>query len=94
MNSVDKFLQASKLKNLCVTGTKIGEQAFLISHLSSPVFFVVGDSETAYKAHQQILALGKRSALIDNLDNPYIISKYQSQDNQINLLNTLYLLLV
>ncbi len=90
MKSVDRFLQATKLKNLCVTGTKIGEQAFLISKLSSPIFFVVGDSETAYKAHQQLIALGKRSALIDGVDNPYIISKYQSQDNYINLLNTLY----
>ncbi|MBQ7880233.1 MAG: DEAD/DEAH box helicase, partial [Clostridia bacterium] len=90
MNSVDKFLQASKLKNLCVTGTKIGEQAFLISQLSSPIFFVVGDSETAYKAHQQLLALNKRSALIDSVDNPYIISKYQSQDSNINILNILY----
>ena len=90
MNSVDKFLQASTLKKLCVTGTKIGEQAFLVSKLSSPVFFIVGDSETAYKAHQQLLALNKRSALIDSADNPYIISKYQSQENNINTLNTLY----
>ena len=44
MKSVQKFLASSKLNNLCVTGTKIGEQAYLISHLSSPVFFVVGAS--------------------------------------------------
>ena len=78
------------MKNLCVTGTKIGEQAFLISKLSSPIFFVVGDSETAYKAHQQLIALGKRSVLLDSVDNQYIISKYQSKDNYINLLNALY----
>ncbi|MBO5910088.1 MAG: hypothetical protein J6Q15_01120, partial [Clostridia bacterium] len=93
MNSVYKFLEASKLNNLCVTGTKIGEQAFLISKLDSPVFFVVGDSETAYKTQQQLIALGKRCALIDGVDNPYIISKYQSQDNNINILNVLYSLL-
>ena len=92
MKSVDKFLQATKLKNLCVTGTKIGEQAFLISKLSSPVFFIVGDVETAYKAHQQLLALGKCSVLIDSVDEPYMISKYQSKDNNINLLNALYLM--
>ena len=92
MKSVDKFLIASKQSNLCVTGTKIGEQAFLLSQLDSPIFFVVGDSETAYKAHQQLLALNKRSALIDSIDNPYLISKYQSKDNKINTLNTLYLM--
>jgi len=92
MKSVEKFLQATKLKNLCVTGTKIGEQAFLISKLSSPIFFIVGDVETAYKAHQQLLALGKRSVLIDSVDNPYIISKYKSKDNDINILNDLYLM--
>lgn len=90
MKSVEKFLQASNLNNLCVSGTKIGEQAFLISKLSSPVFFVVGDSETAFKAEGQLLALGKRVATVDNVDNPYMISKYQSQDNAIKLLNTLY----
>ena len=90
MKSVEQFLQASKLNNLCVSGTKIGEQAFLVSKLSSPVFFVVGDSETAIKAEQQLLALNKRVALIDQVDNPYLISKYQSQDNAIKLINALY----
>lgn len=90
MNSVDIFLKASNTSNLCVTGTKIGEQAFLVSQLASPIFFLVGDSETGFKAHQQLLALGKRTVLIDNIDNPYIISKYQSLDNKIGLLNTLY----
>lgn len=90
MKSVDKFLEFSTLDNLCVSGTKIGEQAFLISKLSSPIFFVVGDGETAVKAEQQLIALNKRVAVIDNVDNPYIISKYQSQDNAIKLLNTLY----
>ena len=90
MKSVEQFLQASKLNNLCVSGTKIGEQAFLISKLSSPVFFIVGDSETAIKAEQQLIALDKRVAVIDQVDNPYLISKYQSQDNLIKLINTLY----
>ena len=90
MNSVEKFLQASKLDNLCVTGTKIGEQAYLIANLNSPVFFLVGDSETAIKANQQFLALNKRSVIIDNIDNPYMITKYQSQDNNIAILNALY----
>ncbi|MBQ3502635.1 MAG: hypothetical protein IJA72_03120, partial [Clostridia bacterium] len=92
MNSVEKFLSASKTNNLCITGTKIGEQAYLISYLSSPVFFIVGDGETAFKAEQQLLALNKKVAIIDNIDNPYMISKYQSQDNYIKLLNTLYLM--
>ncbi len=92
MNSVEKFLKASNLDNLCVTGTKIGEQAYLISNLSSPIFFMVGDSETAFKAEQQLIALNKKVAVVDNLDNPYMISKYQSRDNQIKLLNTLYLM--
>ena len=90
MKSVERFLQACNSNNLCISGTKIGEQAFLISKLSSPVFFVVGDVETAIKAEQQLLALGKRVALIENVDNPYLISKYQSQDSNIKLLNTLY----
>ena len=90
MKSVDKFLEASKLENLCVSGVHIGEQAFLISKLSSPIFFVVGDSETAFKAEQQLIALNKRVKVIDAVDNPYIISKYQSKDNTIKLLNTLY----
>ena len=92
MSSVEKFLSASKTNNLCITGTKIGEQAYLISYISSPVFFIVGDSETAFKAEQQLLALNKKVAIIDNLDNPYMISKYQSQDNYNKLLNTLYLM--
>ena len=90
MKSVDKCLEASKLENLCVSGVHIGEQAFLISKLSSPIFFVVGDSETAFKAEQQLIALNKRVKVIDAVDNPYIISKYQSKDNTIKLLNTLY----
>lgn len=90
MKSVEQFLLASNLNNLCVSGTKIGEQAFLISYLSSPVFFVVGDGETAYKAYQQLLALNKRVELLDSVDNPYIVSKYQSQENAIKLINTLY----
>ncbi len=92
MKIIEQFLQSCNLKKLCVSGTKIGEQAFLLSHLSSPVFFVVGDSETAYKAEQQLIALNKRVAVIDNIDNPYMISKYQSKDNMINLLSTLYLM--
>lgn len=92
MKSVDKFLQASNLDNLCVTGTKIGEQAFLVSKLGSPVFLLVGDSETAYKAYHQLQALDKRVAIIDDIDNPYIISKYQSQDNKIKLLTTMHLM--
>ena len=90
MKSVEQFLQACNLDNLCVSGTKIGESAFLVSKLNSPVFFVVGDVETAFKAEQQLLALNKRVAVIDHVDNPYLISKYQSQDNAIKLLNTLY----
>ena len=54
MKSVERFLQATKLGNLCVSGTKIGEQAFLISKLSSPIFFVVGDIETAIKTKNAI----------------------------------------
>ena len=90
MNSVEKFLEYSKLDNLCVSGTKIGEQAYLVSKLSSPVFFVVGDSETAFKAEQQLVALNKRVSVIDGLDNPFIISKYQSKEAEIRLINTLY----
>ena len=90
MSSVDKFLKAIDTPNLCVTGTRIGEQAFLISKLASPIFFIVGDSETGFKAQQQLIALNKRVVLIDNIDNPYMISKYQSPDNNINMLNTLY----
>ena len=89
MKSVDKFLQASKTDNLCVTGTKIGEQAFLLSKLNQPIFFIVGDSETAYKAYLQLQALNKRVAILDGLDNPYIISKYQSNDNKIKLLDVM-----
>ena len=89
MKSVDKFLQASKTDNLCVTGTKIGEQAFLLSKLNEPIFFIVGDSETAYKAFLQLQALNKRVAILDAIDNPYIISKYQSNDNKIKLLDVM-----
>ncbi len=90
MKSVEKFLQASNTSNLCVTGTKIGEQAFLVSNLRTPIFFVVGDSETGFKAELQLLALGKKCVLLDSVDNPFIISKYQSKDNSIKLINTLY----
>ena len=78
MKSVQKFLQAVNTQNLCVTGTKIGEQAFLISNLKTPVFFVVGDSETGFKAELQLRALGKSCVLLDSADNPFIISKYQN----------------
>lgn len=90
MNSIEKFLQASTTDNLCVTGTKIGEQAYLVSNIRTPIFFVVGDSETAFKAEQQLLALGKKCVLLDSVDNPFIISKYQSKDNVIKLINTMY----
>lgn len=93
MDSVEKFLEYSKLDNLCISGTKIGEQAYLISKLSSPIFFVVGDSETAFKAEQQLLALNKRVGVIDGLYNPFIISKYQSQEAENKLINTLYCML-
>lgn len=90
MKSIQKFLQAINTPNLCVTGTKIGEQAFLISNIKTPVFFVVGDSETGFKAEQQLIALGKNCVLLDSADNPFIISKYQSKDNTIKLVKTLY----
>ena len=90
MKSVQQFLQASNLNGLCVSGTKIGESAFLVSKLNSPVFLLIGDSETALKAKAQLVALDKRVEIVENTDNPYIISKYQSQHNQIRILNTLF----
>lgn len=90
MKSIERFLQASKLDNLCVTGTKIGEQAFLAAKLSSPIFLLVGDSETAYKVYQQLLALNKRAEILDSAENPYIISRYQSQEDNVKLLTTMY----
>ena len=90
MNSVDKFLQAIKSDELLVTGTKIGEQAFLISKLNSPTFFVVGDNESAFKAQEQLTALGKKSLILDNPNNPYLITKFQSQDSKLKLLDVMY----
>lgn len=90
MNSVDKFLQAIKSDELLVTGTKIGEQAFLISKINSPTFFVVGDNESAFKAQEQLISLGKKCLILDNPNNPYLITKFQSQDSKLKLLDVMY----
>lgn len=92
MNSVQRFLQASNSPELLVTGTKIGEQAYLISQLNSPSFFVVGESETAFKVQEQLTALNKRCTLLDNPDNPYLITKFQSKDTQLKLLDIMYVM--
>ena len=76
MNSVEKFLKSSNLDNLCVTGTKIGEQAYLISKLSSPIFFIVGDSETAFKAEQQLIVLNKKVGEEININGNSIVRVY------------------
>lgn len=93
-NSVQRFLQASNNNSpeLLVTGTKIGEQAYLISQLNSPSFFVVGDSETAFKVQEQLVALGKKCLILDNPDNPYLITKFQSKDAQLKLLDIMYVM--
>lgn len=92
MNSVERFLEASKNPELLVTGTKIGEQAYLVSKLNSPSFFVVGDNETAFKVQEQLIAMGKSCLILDNPGNPYLITKFQSKDAELKLLEVLYLM--
>ena len=70
-----------------------GEQGAVLNQLDKAVV-ICSDIEKARKLKSQLDALQKENVLIDDFDNPYTVSKFQSNDNRIDLLKALYKLSV
>ena len=86
---IEDILNKLKLGDVYVSGTGVGEQAYLVSKLDMPIFFVANDEENATKISKQLSAFGINSILLNSFDNEFILSKFQSKDNRYKLINAL-----
>jgi len=81
-----------KIKNqeqTYVKGVGLGEQAYLLSKLDMPIFFVATDEESALKMSKQLESLGVKNVCLNLSLNEFVLSKFQSKDNIYKVVNCL-----
>lgn len=77
-------------KNLVLKGLHVGEIVSLLSECKRPIFFVAPNVEFAQNIYEQSLALNKKAVFLNNFDLPYMTSTFESQQNKISLLKSMY----
>lgn len=86
---IEKALQALDSNDIYLSGAGVGEQAYFLSKIDTPIFFVASSVDNAYKISEQLKSLGKNNILLDSFDNEFVFSKFQSKDNSYKLVNAL-----
>ena len=89
MTNIQKILEKLKKDSITVCNAGIGEQAYLISQINTPVFFVAPDAETVYKISEQLNSLNVKNISLVNFDNEFTLSKFHNKDNQYRIINAL-----
>ena len=86
---IEQALQALKTDNIYLSGAGIGEQAYFLSKIDAPIFFLASSVDKAYKISEQLKSLGRNNILLDSFDNEFVFSKFQSKDNSNKIINAL-----
>lgn len=86
---IQQALKALEQGNIYLSNAGIGEQAYFLSKVDAPIFFVASSADNAYMVSQQLKALGRENVLLDSFDNEFVFSKFQSKDNQYKIINAL-----
>ena len=89
MTSLEKIINKLNTASVAVRNAGIGEQAYLLSKINTPIFFVVPDAETGFKISEQLHSLKVENTVLVNFDNEFVTSKYHNKDNQYNIINAL-----
>lgn len=89
MKEIEEFLSAVGKENITITGAGVGEQAYLLSKINAPIFFLASSVGNAYKISEQLKSLNVDNILLDSFDNEFVFSKFQSKDNVYKLINAL-----
>lgn len=89
MNKLEELIDSINRQDVGVLGTGVGEQGYIISKLKRPIFFLASSMDNAYKISEQLTSLGCKNVLLDSFDEKFVLSKFQSRDNTIKLINSL-----
>ena len=87
--NVNEIIKKICNNDLTIIGAGLGEQAYLLSKIDSPIIFVASDAENAIKVSEQLTALGLKNVLLNSFDNEFVFSKFQSKDNRYKIINAL-----
>ena len=67
-----------------------GEQGSILSKIKSGIY-ICPNIEMARQMKNQLDALNTNNVLIDDFNKPFTLSKFQSNENKVDILKTLYL---
>ena len=88
MPRYNNFLNAVGKQTINCYNLGFGEQGAVLNQLNKALV-ICADIEKARKLKSQLDALGKHNVLIDDFDNLYTVSKFQSTDSIIDALKAL-----
>jgi len=89
MTNIERIVEELKINSLAVANAGLGEQAYLISKINAPVFFIMPDAENCIKLSEQLSSLNVKNVSLVNFDNEFTSSKFHNKDNQYNIINAL-----
>lgn len=81
-----------KQKTIFCSNLGFGEQCAVLSHVDKAIY-ITSSTESAKQAKQQLDALNKPCALVDDFDKPFTLSTFQSSENKFDLLDAISKLL-
>ena len=89
MSRYNDFLTAVGNQTIICNNLGFGEQGAVLKEMESALV-ICADIEKARKLKLQLQALKKNCVVIDHFDNPYTLSKFQSNDSRTDILKALY----
>ena len=88
MSRYNDLINAISKQTVFCNNLGFGEQGAVLNQLDKAIV-ICADIEKARKLKAQLDGLKKDNALIDDFDNPFTISKFQSNENRIDLFKAL-----
>ena len=89
MSRYNNFLNAVNKQTIICNNLGLGEQGAVLKEMDSALV-ICSDIEKTRKLKAQLDSLKKNCVVVDDFDNPYTISKFQSNENRIDLLRAIY----
>ena len=91
MSRYNSIIENIGKKAIFCSNLGFGEQGSVLKNMPKSIF-ICPDIEYARNMQNQLNALNRENVIIDDFDNPFTISTYQSNEHKIDTIKTLYAL--
>ena len=89
MPGYDSLINNLSKQPIFASNTGVGEAGSILARLDHGIL-ICPNGEVALKFKRQLDALDKENVMLDNFSKPFMLSKFQSDDNKYDLIKALF----